>query len=174
MIFKGITFIIGVLVTYFAFTLLEKTDKCSSKAQKSARGLLVLGAVLMTMSLTLLVGKCDRQISMENDEHYVFVSLFVFLVSVAVITLASIVHSECKNARGSTTVIISIGAVMAFISASYVSYKVYLANKSPSLVQAPRMINRGDQGGLELRPMQNLRNLPERRGINFNPMMSKF
>lgn len=88
------TIFAGLLISYFAYKLVA--GSCTGDAQRAARGLLVLGAVLATMAVVQFMNGGDVLLKHKGDLRQIFGGVLA-LVSIVVIALAAVVRSKCGD-----------------------------------------------------------------------------
>ncbi len=121
--FMGLVFIIGLVLTIYSFKIAPTVKTCSGKAQNAARGLLVMGVMMLSVSATYMVCGCVRSIS-HSTLGMSFV-VFMLAVGVSTIILASIIHSECSIARKDTPILIALSVLMTVLTGGYLVYRGY-------------------------------------------------
>lgn len=131
--FMSLMFIVGLVLTIYSFKLGPAVKNCSAAAQDAARGLVVLGVMLISISGTYMVCGCEK-IGLPMKSHSVtgigFVVLML-LIGISVIGLTSTIHKECQNARTDTPVLITIASITTLVCIVYLVYRGYSAVKKP-------------------------------------------
>lgn len=126
--FMGAMFIVGLVLTVYSFKIAPDTKDCSSKTQNAVRGLLVMGVMLMSVTLTYMVCGCG----VSNLTHGTIGMGFVLLmlaIGIIVIVLSSIIHAGCSDAKKDTPVLIALSVIVTVMSGSYLVYKGYNMSK---------------------------------------------
>jgi cytochrome bd-type quinol oxidase subunit 2 len=120
----GVMFALGLILTMFAFKISDAVDKCSKdNVRHSARGLLVMGVVVMAVSGTMLFTGMENMKTTANVGMTVMA--LMFMAGIAVLTMASIIHSGCPKARSDTPVLISLASIVSAVSLAYILFEVY-------------------------------------------------
>jgi hypothetical protein len=125
--FMGLMFIVGLVLTIYAFKIAPAVKNCDSKTQNAARGILVMGVMMLSVSTTYMVCGCGMKVH-QGTLGMTFV-FFMLAVGIVTITLTSIIHSACKDARKDTPILLTFSALTTVVSASYLVYKFYLMTK---------------------------------------------
>lgn len=121
--FMSILLAIGIIISYFSYDISKLTNKCSMKAQDCARLLLILGIVMISVSSTFMICGCSH--SLSNSLIGMFFVIFMLVVGVLTISLTSIIHSECPDARSSTPILLTLSVLTTVASAGYLGYLGY-------------------------------------------------
>jgi hypothetical protein len=129
--FMGLMFIVGLVLTIYAFKIAPKVKNCSSKSQNAARGLLVMGVMMLCVSATYMVCGCGRSLG-KGTLGTSFV-VFMLIVGIITIALSSIIHKECGAAKSDTPALITLSVLMTVLSGGYLVFKGYTASKAPKL-----------------------------------------
>lgn len=134
-IFMTMMFLVGLILTVYAFKIEHAVKNCSSSAQNAAqnavRGLLVMGVILLSVSSTYMVCGCGGVGKMIGQG--VFSMSFVVLmlaISIIVIVLTSTIHSACPDAQKDTSVLLTLSMLTTVASSGYLLYRGYSQMKS--------------------------------------------
>lgn len=121
--FMSLMLIVGLVLTLYAFRINSHVNDCSKAVQNAARGLIVMGVILVSVSSTYMVCGCSKSLS-TTALGMGFV-LLMLVIGVTVISLTSIIHSGCKNARKSTPLLISLAVLTVVLSGSYLTFNIF-------------------------------------------------
>lgn len=121
--FMSLMLLVGIILTIYAFRINNVIKNCPMKVQNAARGLVVLGVLLISISGTYMVCGCSKTLS-NSTLGISFVVLMLFM-GIIVITLTSIIHSSCKPARKSTPVLLSLAVITTVMSSGYLYSTVF-------------------------------------------------
>lgn len=132
--FMGSMFIIGLVLTIYAFKIGPKVKNCDEKTQNSARGILVMGVMMISVSSTFIACGCGMSVH-NNQLGMVFLGLML-IVGISTISLSSIIHGSCPSARDYTTPLIVISVLSTVLTIGYLGYKGYnMSQNSKSTFQ---------------------------------------
>lgn len=124
--FMAIMFIVGLVLTVYAFKLGPSVKNCSAAAQDAARGLIVLGIMIISISGTYMVCGCEKISSpLTHSAIGIGFVVLMLLIGISVIGLTSTIHKECENARTDTPVLLTISSITTIISIVYLVYRGY-------------------------------------------------
>lgn len=126
--FMGLMFIIGLVLTIYAFKIGAEVKNCDEKTQNSARGILVMGIMMISVSSTFIACGCGMSVQ-NHILGMVFLGLML-IVGISTITLSSIIHGSCPSAREYTTPLIVISVLSTVLTVGYLGYKGYNMNQS--------------------------------------------
>jgi hypothetical protein len=124
--FMIIAFIVGLTITVLALKISQTTRKCDDeKVNSSVKGLIAVGVILISVSLTFLACGCSSGLS-EKFTGTLFIAFFTAL-GVVLITLSSLIHNSdnCGVVKSDTAMLISCGSIMTGFGVLYLSYKMY-------------------------------------------------
>jgi|694.fasta_scaffold122934_4 uncharacterized protein YacL len=130
----GLMFIVGLVLTIFAFKITNDVNICKvSAAQNALRGLLVMGVMLMSITGTTLgincnTGKSDSETSV-NGMIFVILMLVIGIITTA---LVSVIHKNCEDARKDTPILLTMSVLIMVVSLGYLGYTAYNNHKSSS------------------------------------------
>lgn len=122
--FMGLIFIVGLVLTIYAFKISPLVNKCSNKSQNSVRGLLTIGIMMISFSLMYMV--CDCGIKVKTGTIGMLFVIVMFVLGIITITLLSIIHAECKEAQKNTPFLLSLSVMTTVLSSGYLIYIGYL------------------------------------------------
>jgi cytochrome bd-type quinol oxidase subunit 2 len=123
----GLMFIVGLVLTIFAFKIANDVNICKvSAAQNALRGLLVMGVMLMSITGTTLgincnTGKSDSETSV-NGMIFVILMLVIGIITTA---LVSVIHKNCEDARKDTPILLTMSVLIMVVSGGYLGYTGY-------------------------------------------------
>lgn len=123
-VFMSIMFVVGLVLTIFAFKISADVKGCSENVQNAARGLLVMGVIFLSVSATYAVCGCGA----SKVAHSSIGSAFILLMAVlGVITtsLTAVIHNGCPDARKSTPVLLTLAVIATALSVGVLGYKGY-------------------------------------------------
>lgn len=121
--FMGLMFLIGLVLTVYAFKIAPTVKNCDSNVQNSARGILVMGVIMMSVSAAIMV--CGCGIEVQHSTLGMLFPILMLAVSIITMSLTSIIHSSCIEARTQTPVLITISVLTTLLSVGYLGYKGY-------------------------------------------------
>lgn len=124
--FMGLMFIVGLILTIFAFNLGPKTKTCPIQVQNAARGLLVMGVAVVSISTTYLLGGCGPASAVSDSKIGMLFVVLMLGLGITVMVLASILHSKCEQVQDDTPVLITMAVIVTVFSALYLSYQGYI------------------------------------------------
>lgn len=131
----GLMFIVGLVLTIFAFKIANDVNICKvPAAQNALRGLLVMGVMLMSITGTTLVINCNT--GKSNTEMSVNGMIFVILMLViGIITtaLVSVIHKNCEDARKDTPILLTMSVLIMVVSLGYLGYTGYTFYNSKAI-----------------------------------------
>lgn len=122
--FMGIMFIVGLVLTVFAFRIAADVKDCPANVQSAARGLLVMGVIILTIAGTYTVCGCAAS-KLTNS---IIGSSFIVLMGalgITVTVLTSIIHNGCAESHKSTPALLSISVLITALSVITLGYKMY-------------------------------------------------
>lgn len=117
--------VLGFLLVFQTLRVGNDATKCSNKTKNALRGMLILGVMSISISATLLACSCCLEGTIIGTEIYLS---FIILFGIVLTTLASIIHSDCKEAKAATPLLITAGVLMIVLPSSYLGYTVYTEN----------------------------------------------
>lgn len=123
-IFMGLMFLVGLVLTVYAFRIAPFVKDCNSKAQNAARGLLVLGIMMISVAATYMVCGCGMEV--EHSSLGMFFIVFMLLVSIVTMVLTSIIHGSCNKAKDNTSSLIVLSVLLTVMTGGYLIYNGYL------------------------------------------------
>jgi cytochrome bd-type quinol oxidase subunit 2 len=119
----GLMFVLGLILTIYGFKISDAVDKCSSnKVRHSARGLLVMGVLVMAVSGTMMAVGGSMYKMAKID---VGVMSLMLIAGITVLTMVSIVHKDCPHARKDTPVLMTLASLVSVVSLGYLGYTGY-------------------------------------------------
>ena len=124
--FMGLMFVVGLVLTIYAFKIGPAVKNCDSKTQNAARGLLVMGIMMISVSSTYMVCGCGMQV--HQGTLGTFFIVLMLAVGFITMTLTSIIHGSCKNARKDTPFLLVISVLITATAGGYLVYNWYLVN----------------------------------------------
>lgn len=123
--FMAFMFIVGLVICVYAFKTSPLTKDCSLNVQNAARGLLVLGVIIVTMSTTYMICGCGAaKMLSESSIGTVFVSLML-VIGIIVVALTSIIRDGCSETKHTIQPIMGIGVLMLLFSLFTLGYQGY-------------------------------------------------
>jgi len=125
-VFMLIMFIVGLVLTIFAFRLSTDIKDCTPVVQNATQGLLVLGVMIITVAVTSMVCGCGSGSEQSTGTGYV---LFMLALGITIMVLTSIIHNGCQDARTSTPILITLSVLITVISGFILFYKSYKSEK---------------------------------------------
>jgi cytochrome bd-type quinol oxidase subunit 2 len=125
-ILMGLMFIVGLVLTIFAFKIASDVTECNTYSQNALRGLLVMGVMLMSISGTTLGINCDVEKS-EKKNHMNGMIFVILMLIIGIITtaLVSVIHKNCEDARKDTPVLLTLSVLIMVVSLGYIGYTLY-------------------------------------------------
>jgi cytochrome bd-type quinol oxidase subunit 2 len=125
-ILMGLMFIVGLVLTIFAFKIASDVTECNTHSQNALRGLLVMGVMLMSISGTTLGINCDVEKS-EKKNHMNGMIFVILMLIIGIITtaLVSVIHKNCEDARKDTPVLLTLSVLIMVVSLGYIGYTLY-------------------------------------------------
>jgi len=121
-ILMGLMFIVGLILTIFAFKIASDVTGCNANSQNALRGLLVMGVMLMSISATTLGMNCDTGKSDKSVNGMIFVILML-LIGIVTTALVSVIHKNCKDARKDTPILLTLSILIMVVSLGYLGEK---------------------------------------------------
>lgn len=120
----GVMFFLGLILTIFAFKISDAVDKCTNNSVRhSARGLLVMGVVVMAVSATMMYAGLEH---MHKAAHIgMGVMGLMFVAGITVLGMVSNIHKDCPAARSDTPTLISLASIVSAVSLAYILYNLY-------------------------------------------------
>ena len=134
----GLMFVVGLLLTIFAFKIASDVTKCNIASQNALRGLLVMGVMLMSISGTTLGINCDTGKSDKTVNSMIFVILML-IIGIVTTALVSVIHKNCENARKDTPILLTMSVLIMIVSLGYLGYSVYNKHLSSDEKQMNRI-----------------------------------
>jgi cytochrome bd-type quinol oxidase subunit 2 len=123
-ILMGLMFIVGLVLTIFAFKIASSVTDCNTHSQNALRGLLVMGVMLMSISGTTLGINCDIGKSDKSVNGMIFVILML-IIGIITTALVSVIHKNCEDARKDTPVLLTLSVLIMVVSLGYLGYSIY-------------------------------------------------
>ena len=120
----GLMFIVGLVLTIFAFKMSNDVTTCNVNAQNALRGLLVMGVMLMSITGTTLGINCDTGKSDKTVNGMIFVILML-VIGIVTTALVSVIHKNCEDARKDTPILLTMSVLIMVVSLGYLGYSVY-------------------------------------------------
>jgi cytochrome bd-type quinol oxidase subunit 2 len=120
----GLMFIVGLVLTIFAFKIASDVTKCNTNTQNALRGLLVMGVMLMCITGTTLLINCNTEKSDKSVNGMIFVILML-LIGIITTALVSVIHKNCEDARKDTPTLLTMSVLIMVVSVGYLGYTVY-------------------------------------------------
>ena len=120
----GLIFVVGLVLTIFAFKISSSVTKCNAASQNALRGLLVMGVMLMSITGTILGINCDTGKSDKSVNGMIFVIL-MFITGIVTTALVSVIHKNCDEARTDTPILLTMSVLIILVSGGYLGYSVY-------------------------------------------------
>ena len=120
----GLMFIVGLVLTIFAFKIASDVTNCNTASQNALRGLLVMGVMLMSITGTTLGINCNTGKSDKSVNSMIFVILML-IIGIVTTALVSVIHKNCDNARKDTPILITLSVLIMVVSLGYLGYTVY-------------------------------------------------
>jgi hypothetical protein len=120
--FMSTMFFVGFVLTFFALKISSKVKDCNANVQNAARGLLVIGVTLISVSSTFIVCGCGKGV-----QHSTLGTLFVnlmFAIGIITMVLTFNIHRYCDNAKSDTPFLLSISIFTTFLC-GYLLYQKY-------------------------------------------------
>ena len=117
-------FIVGLVLTIFAFKIASDVTGCNKASQNALRGLLVMGVMLMSITGTILGINCDTGKSDKSVNGMIFV-IVMLIIGIITTALVSVIHKNCEDARKDTPVLLTMSVLIMVASLGYLGYSVY-------------------------------------------------
>lgn len=133
---------IGIVLTYSSYKVsvdLESTSCSSAALKRSNRGVMFIGMTFMISSISFFIclSRCECLIETMEVNTAIY-GAFMFLLSIVLIVLGSIIHGEakkdCSQAVHNAPTIWGMGLLMLLLSGAYLGYygyTVYYKNETP-------------------------------------------
>lgn len=131
--FMGSMFIVGLVLTIYAFKIAPATKNCSITAQNAVRGLIVMGVMLMSITGTFMICGCGVA-KLKHETIGMGFTILMLLIGIIVMVLSSIIHEDCNAAKKDTPLLISLSVLVTIASGGYLVYKGYNMVKSKGFV----------------------------------------
>lgn len=125
----GLMFIVGLVLTIFAFKIASDVTICNVAAQNALRGLLVMGVMLMSITATTVGINCDTGKSDKSLNGMIFVILML-IIGIVTTALVSVIHKNCEDARKDTPILLTLSVLIMVVSLGYLGYSVYYKHLS--------------------------------------------
>ena len=120
------TLIFGFILTICSFLLTPKVKDTTNRAENSANGVQVLGVSLFCISATILFCGGSEEVSPRKK---MLLIAFILVFSIIIITLVSIVHTDCEDARKITPVLLGFGVFSLVLSLVLFGRTIYQKRK---------------------------------------------
>ena len=143
-IFLYYTLFFGLILTICSFILTPKVKDTTDRAEKSANGIQVLGVALFCISATILLCGADIKDSSKKD---IFLGLLILASGIVITTLASIVHTDCEDAKALSSVLIGFGVLSIVLSFVFFGLKFKNRKVSNSTETKGIEMTKGDAPG---------------------------
>jgi cytochrome bd-type quinol oxidase subunit 2 len=122
----GLMFIVGLVLTIFAFKIASDVTKCNTNTQNALRGLLVMGVMLMCITGTTLLINCNTEKSdTETSVNGMIFVVLMFLIGIITTALVSVIHKNCEDARKDTPTLLTMSVLIMVVSGGYLGYTGY-------------------------------------------------
>lgn len=121
-LFMAIMFIIGLLITIYAFKLTPEVDDCSDNSKNATRGLLIMGVAMICISATAFACGCVK--ASHPSHSIIFISL-IFIISAITTILTSMIKIECAKTYQDVNTLLVMSIISSSLSGSYLSYNLY-------------------------------------------------
>ena len=121
--FTVLMFIIGIIITVYAFKISNDVTTCSANSQSSVRGLLVMGVALVSICATTLICGCS-----SNKTHPLLGTAFVglmFIIALTTTILTYNIQTDCQAAKNDTSVIFTLSIIGTVLSGGYLGIQFY-------------------------------------------------
>ena len=128
----GLMFIVGLVLTIFAFKMSNDVTTCNVNAQNALRGLLVMGVMLMSITGTTLGINCDTGKSDKTVNGMIFVILML-VIGIVTTALVSVIHKNCEDARKDTPILLTMSVLIMVVSLGYLGYTGYTVYNSKAI-----------------------------------------
>lgn len=122
--FMGLMFIVGLVLSIYALKIGPLVQNCDIKVQNAARGLLVVGVIMLSVAGTYMVCGCSASSITRGNIGMSFV-VFMLLIGILVMSLTSIIYSGCPATRRDTPALITLSVLVSAVSAIYLAYRGY-------------------------------------------------
>jgi len=129
--FLGLICLMGLILTIYSFKIAPSVKNCDSKTQNSLRGLLVMGVIMMSVPSTAFACGCGMKTEANKILGNVLIILML-IVGIITISLSSIIHGACEDARKHTPFLITMSVLLTVGSGGYLIYHGYKAAKGPN------------------------------------------
>ena len=134
----GLMFIVGLVLTIFAFKISSDVTNCNAASQNALRGLLVMGVMLMSITATTLGINCNRGKSdTETSVNGMIFVILMLIIGIITTALVSVIHKNCEDARKDTPILLTMSVLIMVVSLGYLGYSVYNHHKSSSNSEHP-------------------------------------
>jgi hypothetical protein len=120
--FMGIIIVLGFIISFFGLKIGPDVKDCSAKVQNAARGLLIFGIILFSVSLTFMICGCGEKI--ENTSLSISFVLFMLVFGVITFSLSLIIHTGCGKAKKDTPFVLTLSVIIILMSLKYLIYNV--------------------------------------------------
>jgi hypothetical protein len=121
--FTIMMFVIGIIITVYAFKISNDVTTCSANSQNSVRGLLVMGVALVSICSTTLICGCS------SDKTHPLLGpafiTFMFIISLSTTILTYNIQTDCQAAKNDTSVIFTLAIIGSLLSGGYLGMKLY-------------------------------------------------
>jgi hypothetical protein len=125
-ILMGLMFIVGLILTIFAFKIASDVTGCNANSQNALRGLLVMGVMLMSISATNLGMNCDTGKSdKSNHMNGMIFVILMLIIGIVTTALVSVIHKNCEDARKDTPILLTLSVLIMVVSLGYLGYSIY-------------------------------------------------
>jgi cytochrome bd-type quinol oxidase subunit 2 len=122
----GLMFIVGLVLTIFAFKIANDVTGCNTNTQNALRGLLVMGVMLMCITGTTLLINCNTEKSdTETSVNGMIFVVLMFLIGIITTALVSVIHKNCEDARKDTPTLLTMSVLIMVVSGGYLGYTGY-------------------------------------------------
>ena len=129
----GLMFIVGLVLTIFAFKISSDVTNCNAASQNALRGLLVMGVMLMSITATTLGINCNRGKSdTETSVNGMIFVILMLIIGIITTALVSVIHKNCEDARKDTPILLTMSVLIMVVSGGYLGYTIYNKHKSSS------------------------------------------
>jgi hypothetical protein len=121
--FTIMMFVIGIIITVYAFKISNDVTTCSANSQNSVRGLLVMGVALVSICATTLICGCS-----SDKTHPLLGTAFItfmFIISLSTTILTYNIQTDCQAAKNDTSVIFTLAIIGSLLSGGYLGMKLY-------------------------------------------------
>jgi Kef-type K+ transport system membrane component KefB len=121
--FSILMFVIGIIITVYAFKIANDVTTCNTNSQNSVRGLLVMGVALVSICATTLICGCS-----SNKTHPLLGTAFIslmFIISLTTTVLTYNIQSDCQAAKNDTSAIFILAIIGTVFSGGFLGLKLY-------------------------------------------------